>query len=328
MTTPIPTEAGWDTAPRLLDGAMNLTLTSTQCDLRYWLRSVAQGTLAGRAEKGHTEHESTPDHMRTPGPLRDALMMELGYRSVAEEQATRVLSYYVANAPTIPDMEFYATQLLDEARHSMVFRDHLLELGVPADELHSTIAAMSADYRREVIDPILDFALRAVRDERDFVGGVAVFTIVIEGVLAPAAELSERKWSALDPAASAIARSASIDEIRHLSVGSSIVREHLISEPGYRPRLLDILALGRALWDRIPDRKFVLEREELFQEGMHQHADLIADYEVWPGQRLLDTTPEGRYDAAEQWTDEMAKVRLDYMGLGEALPLILSRPQS
>ncbi|HEX5116767.1 MAG TPA: VlmB-like protein [Pseudonocardiaceae bacterium] len=324
MTTPIPAETDWDTAPGLLDGAMNLTLTSEQCDLRYWLRSVAQGTLAGRAETGHAAHEATPDHMRKPGPLRDALVMELGYRSVAEEQATRVLSHYVENAPSIPEMEFYATQLLDEARHSMVFRDHLLDLGVPANELHATIERMSADYKRDVIDPILDFALAAVRDEHDFVGGVAVFTIIIEGVLAPAAELSERKWNVLDPAAGAIARGASIDEIRHLSVGSSIVREHLIRDPEYRPRLLDILQRGRTLWDGIPDRKYVLEREDLFQEGMFQFADLIADYEVWPGVKLLDTTAEGRYDEAERWTDQMAEVRLEYMGISEALPMLLS----
>jgi hypothetical protein len=257
--------------------------------------------------------------MRAPGPLRDALMLELGHRSVAEAEATKVLAYYVANAPGIPEMEFYATQLIDEARHSMVFRNHLLELGVPTDELHDTIAAMSVDYTREVIDPILEFALAAVRGEADFIGGVAVFTIVIEGVLAPAAELSERKWNVLDPAAGAIARGASIDEIRHLTVGSSIVREHLLRHPEYRPRLMDILGRGRRLWDEIPDKKYVIHREELFQQGLREHADLVADYEIWPGRRLLDTTPEERYATAERWTDEMADVRLDYMGIDKTI---------
>lgn len=328
MTQPIRPETDWGTAPGLLDGAMSLTLTAGQCDLAYWLRNVAQGTLAGRTGTGHTPREITPGYMLDPGPLRDALILELGYRSVAEERATRVLAHYVANAPSIPEMEFYATQLVDEARHSMVFRNHLVELGVPAPELHSTIELMSVDYVREVIDPILEFAMRVVRDDGDFVAGVAVFTIVIEGVLAPAAELSERKWNVLDPAAGAIARGAGIDEIRHLAVGSSIVREHLTRDPGLRPRLLNILETGRRLWDEIPDKKHVLHREELFQAGLEQHADLIADYELWPGQRMLDTSPEGRYDAAERWTDQMAEVRLAYMGLEEALPLLLSNQSS
>lgn len=318
----VPVEADWDNAPSLLDGAMNLALTAQQCDLAYWLGAVAQGTLRGRAETGHTADEPTPDHMKTEGPLRQALTLELGCRSVAEEQGTRVLAYYVAGASGIAEMDFFATQLMDEARHSMVFRHHLVEMGTPADRLHETIADLSADYKREVLDPILGFALQAVRDEGDFIGGVGVFTIIIEGILAPAAELSERKWDRLDPAASAIARGAAIDEIRHLTVGSSIVRDHLRRHPEYRTRLMDIIRRGRALWDEIPDRKYVLEREELFQEGMHQHADLLRDYEAWPGRRLLETTPDERYTIAEKWTDEMAVARLKYMGLEEAIEIL------
>ncbi|MDH6135461.1 hypothetical protein P3T37_004876 [Kitasatospora sp. MAA4] len=323
MTTEIPVETGWDTAPGLLDGAMNLNLTPEQCDLAYWLRGVAQGTLLGRVETGHSAAEPTPDHMREPGPLRDALVMELACRSVAETEATKVLAHYVAAAPGAPELEFFATQLIDEARHAMVFRKHLLELAVPEAELPAVIERVSADYTREVVDPILDFALRAVRDEGDFIGGVAVFTIVIEGVLAPAAELSERKWNVLDPAAGAIARGASIDEIRHLSVGSTIVRDHLLKHPEYRPRLMDILERGRKLWEGIPDRRYVLEREELFQAGMRQHAALIQEYEVFPGRRLLDTTPEERYALAERWTDQMADSRFAYMGIDPAVMRIV-----
>jgi hypothetical protein len=319
MTTTVPRETGWDTAPGLLDGAKNLTLTARQCDLAYWLRGVAQGTLLGRAETGHANSAPTPEYMREPGPLRDALVLELGFRSVAEEKATRILAHYVAGAPGIPEMEFFATQLIDEARHSMVFRNHLVEMGVPRDELFDTIATLSADYTERVLDPVEEFALRTVRDEGDFMGGVAIFTIVIEGVLAPAAELSERKWDRLDPAASEIARGAAIDEIRHLTVGSSILREYLIDHPEYRPRLMDILDRGRQLWDAVPDEEFVLHREELFQQGMHEHADLLAGYEVWPGRELLATTPRERYDIAERWTDEMAEVRMAYMGIDPAV---------
>lgn len=319
MTNVTPSEAGWDTAPGLLDGAMSLVLTAKQCDLGYWLGSVAQGTLRGRAARGYAADAIIPDYMREPGPLREALLLEFGYRSVAEEKATRILAHYVAGAPGISEMEFYATQLLDEARHSMVFRNHLVDLGMPTDRLLPTIAEMSADYTAEVLDPVEEFALRVMRDEGDFIGAVAIFTIVIEGVLAPAAELSERKWDRLDPAAGEIARGAAIDEIRHLTVGSSIIHDHLIAHPEYRPRLLEILAEGERLWDVVPDRKYVMAREELFQQGMTQCAALVGDYEIWPGRRLLDTTPEERHDMAKRWTDQMAEVRMAYMGLKGAL---------
>lgn len=98
-------------------------------------------------------------------------------------------------------------------------------------------------------------------------------------------------------------------------MASTILRDHVRRHPEYRPRLMEILAAGVKLWDEIDDRKFVIHREELFQQGMAAHADKIGDYEIWPGTRLLDTTPEERYDMAERWTDEMAESRMAYMGL-------------
>jgi hypothetical protein len=324
MTNEVPVEADWERAPNLLDGAQEMTMSAEQADLAYWLSAVAQGTLRGRAERGHAA--TTPGYMSEPGPLREALVLELGNRSIAEARAVRVLSHYVAAAPGIPELEFFTTQLVDEARHAMIFRKHLVDLGVPAEGLLEYIDEEGADYTRRVLDPIAEFATTVVRDEGDFIGGVAVFTIVIEGVLAPAAELSERKWTLLDPAAAEIARGASIDEIRHLTVGSDIVRQHLIRHPEYRPRLIELVRRGRALWDELPVEEFVLHREELFQEGMSAHAALLAGYEVFPGCKLLETTPKERYDLAEQWTDDMAEIRLPYMGIPEAVELIRVLP--
>jgi len=316
----VPFEADWDLAPTLLDGAQQLTLSAERCGLGYWLSAVAQGTLRGRALRGHDAF--TPQYMREPGPLREALILELGNRSIAEEIAVRVLSHYVIAAPGTAELEFFTTQVVDEARHSMVFRGHLPELGVPEEGLARFVAEQGADYTRRVLDPISQFAISVVRDEGDFIGAVAVFTIVIEGVLAPAAELSERKWGVLDPAAAEVARGASIDEIRHLAVGSSLVREHLIRHPEYRPRLIELVRRGRALWDELPVDEFVMHREELFQEGMGAHAEALRDYEVFPGRRLLETTARERYDLAERWTDDMAANRLPYMGIPEAVELL------
>ncbi|MFG2947641.1 VlmB-like protein [Streptomyces adustus] len=314
-TTPVAREADWDEAPGLLDGAMELTLGPTECDLPYWITQVAQGTLLGRGVTGHAPEATVPDFLRAPGPLRQALILEFGFRSLAEELATRLLADYVAIAPGVPELEFYATQLIDEARHARVFRDHLAELGMPAATLVTDIAELATDYRRQILDPVVEFTRDIVRTRADFAGGVAVFAIVIEGVLAPAAELSERKWTPLSPATGEISRGTAIDEIRHLTVAATILKDHLEAHPDYLPRLAEILRAGRELWDRLPDRPFVLHREELFQEGMAARADLIGDYEIWPGVRMLDTTPEQRYDMAEAWTDQMAEKRMAYMGI-------------
>src|SRR4051794_5031005 len=138
MTASTTPETDWDNAPGLLDGAMNLHLTAETCNLDYWFSSVAQGTLAGLVD-GHTPGAVTPEHMRRPGPLRTALITELGFRTVAEEKATRAISKLVETAPSLAEMEFYATQLIDEARHARVFRNHIVDMGVDEADLDATI---------------------------------------------------------------------------------------------------------------------------------------------------------------------------------------------
>jgi len=301
-----------------MEGASQVELTARDCNLDYWLSEVTQGTLAGLVH-GHTPHAAVPDHMLEDGPLRDSIISELAFRSIAEEKATRAISYIVASAPDIYAMEFFGTQLIDEARHSRVFRGHLLELGVPENELAATIERISGADSRAILEPLEQFAFPMIRDQRDFLAGVVMLTILVEGVLAPSAELSERKWRVLDPAGAEIERGANIDEIRHLTVGSSVVRECLLARPDEKRRVLDIIVRGRQLWANLPTTEVIFKRELQFQEGMHQHADAIGDYEIWKGKRLIDTTPEDRLAAAASWSMEMQNSRLRYMGLPEAI---------
>jgi hypothetical protein len=314
-TTDTPIEADLEAAPGLLDGAMSLELTPQQCNLEYWIGAVAQGTLRGLAKGGHRPATPTPDFMREDGPLRQALVEEFAFRSIAEEKATRALSYLVLQAPDIDTMEFFSTQLIDEARHSACFRGHLLELGVGKDELTETIERVAAEDVAKILVPLEDFGLPLGRDHADFIGGVIVLTVLVEGVLAPAAELSERKWRLLNPAAAEIERAAGVDEIRHLTVGSSIVKQYLEQHPEELERVQALITRGRELWGSLPVLDMILRREQLFQQGMVEHAELLADYEIAPGKRLLDTTADERMMLAATWSLEMQESRLAYMGL-------------
>jgi hypothetical protein len=311
----IPAEADIDRAPGLLAGAMSLDLTPQTCNLEYWLGAVAQGTLRGLVHGGHRAEAGTPDWMREPGPLRQALIEEFAFRSIAEEKATRALSYLVRHAPDIETMEFFATQLIDEARHSSVFRGHLLKLGVAPDELPATIEQVAGEDREKILVPLEEFGL-PLGDAGDFIGGVCVLTVLVEGVLAPAAELSELKWRRLDPAASEIERAAGIDEIRHLTVGSAVIKQYLQANPDELPRLKDLIERGRALWGGLPVLDMILRREKLFQEGMLQLRHIVGDYELAPGKRLIDSTPEERLMMAATWSLQMQDSRLSAMGLG------------
>ncbi len=308
--------AGWDSAPSLVDGAIGTELSAGECGVAYWLGAVPQGTLRGHV-LGHGPESVTPEFMREPGPLREALASELAFRSLAEEKATRAIGYLVALAPDNDCMEFYSTQLIDEARHAMVFRSHLIELGVAAYSLAECVERIAGADRDAILVPLEEFGLRTLRDRRDFIGGVVVLTVLVEGVLAPAAELSERKWRPLDPAAADIERGAGIDEIRHLVVGSSIAREYLLARPDERQRVLDLIAEGRELWDTLPTADVLYRREQLFSDGLRRHAAAVGDYEIWPGRRLIDTTASERLETATTWADRMGRARLAYMGLAD-----------
>lgn len=312
-------EADWDAAPSLMDGAMSLDLSAADCNLSYWFQAVPTGTLRGHVA-GHAPEVTAPAYLRRPGPLRQALAEEFAFRSVAETKATRAIAYLVAQAPDLDSMEFFATQLIDEARHAMVFRNHLLELGVARpDNLTEVIDTMTSQDTTAILDPLEKFGLQVLRDEHDYLGGVVTLTILVEGVLAPSAELSERKWRCFDPAAADIERGAGIDEIRHLVVGSSIARDHLARHPEQKPAVLDLLQRGAALWSRLPVEQQLIRRESLFQEGMRAHLAEVGDYEIWPGRRLADTTVEERLQAAFDWSAKMQTSRLGYMGLAEAV---------
>lgn len=295
----------WDGAPGLLEGAARVELTAREAGLRYWLTNVAQGTLAGRPD-GYDPALEIPAYMREPGPLREAIAQEYAFRSAAEDRAARALAYLVAAAPDTATMEFYATQVLDETRHAMVFRNHLHALGVTdPDVARADITA--------ILDPLEDYGLSVIRE--DFVGGVVMMAIIIEGALAPAAELSERKWAPLDPVAAEIDRGAGIDEIRHLSVGVSIAAEHLAAHPGDRARIAELIDAGMRMWTVLPVHDMVLRREILFQQGLDQHADVVGDHQIWPGRRLIDTTPDERLAAADRWSAELKASRLRQLGL-------------
>jgi hypothetical protein len=318
MIETIPLEADWKQAPGLVEGASRLELSPEQCHLDYWFSAAPRGTLRGLVN-GHSPEAPIPDYMLKPGPLREAIMSEFAFRSIAEEKATRAISYLVANAPDIANVEFFGTQLIDEARHSRVFRGHLLELGVPEADLFSTIEKIAGEDSRRILVPLEDFALPLGRDQRDFVAGVVILTILVEGVLAPAAELSYAKWLLLDPAAAEIERGANIDEIRHLTVGSAVIRNHLLEHPEVKPHVLDVITRGRKLWGELPTSEVIFKRELYFQEGLKEHADVVGDYEIWKGRRLIDTSPEERLMTANTWSREMQDSRLRYMGLPEAI---------
>ncbi|MEU4565256.1 hypothetical protein [Micromonospora sp. NPDC023956] len=310
--------ADWDNATSLFDGAEGLRLTPRDCDLRYWFANVPQRTLRGNIV-GYAPGLETPDFLRESGPLRDALVQEVAFRALAEERAARAIGYIVACAPDSTTAEFYATQLMDETRHAMIFRNHLRNLGVDEHDVADVIAQQTAADKAGILDPLEELGMPIVRDQQDFLGGVVLLTILVEGFLAPSFELSERKWRPLDPRMADMEKGAGIDEVRHLAVGTSIIREHLQQHPDEKERLVELIRGGMRLWEQLPVADQLNRWENWFQEGIAPHLEMIGDYEIWDGRRLVDTTPEERIQKALEVTSTVHSTRLTDMGLGRAL---------
>lgn len=300
--------------PDLIESATQLHLDPGTCDIEYWLHAVAQGTLLGQVH-GHSPEARVPAYLLRPGPLRSAILEEFAFRTISEEMGTRALTHLVRTAPTRATMDFYATQLLDEARHAAVFRRHLVDLGVAEEELPAFLDEVAGDKRDAVLRPLEHFALETAGGRADFIAGVVMLTVIVEGVLAPASEMSERKWRLLDPPAAEAAHGANLDEVRHLCVGSAVVREHLEQHPEERERLLGLVSEGLGLWRRLPIQDVILRREMLFQQGIGEVTEVLGDYELVPGRRLRETGIEERLGLQVAWSQAMQAARLGYMGL-------------
>jgi hypothetical protein len=317
----IPVHADFARAPGLLEGATAYELSPHECGIEFWLTAVAQGSLLPLV-RGRRPDAAIPGFLRAAGPLRDNLMAEFAFRSLTEIEATRICALATAAAPNPAYLDFFATQTLDEARHADSFRGHLVDLGVPAGDLHETVERVAREDVRRLIDPMWQWGTSVL--ERNaatrFIDIVAVITILLEGVLAPTTELSELKWKPISQATADIERGACVDEIRHLSVGSWIIREHVRGNPSDTRRLVDFVAEGRRIWAGLPTADIIFAREQQFQEGMLAHRDVIGDYEIFPGRRLVETTPQERLMRALEWSENIQRSRLAYMGLGDAMP--------
>jgi len=257
-----------------------------------------------------------------PGPLRDTLLSEFAFRASSEEMGTRALGFMVAYAPCTATMDFFATQLMDEARHAETFRQHIIDLGVSEQNLEEELQAICGEEIDCVLVPLEKYGMQVLQENKDFYGGASLLTILVEGVLAPSSELSERKWRILNPVAADIGRGANIDEIRHLGVGADVIRKKVKHDPVAKQGILDVIMQGQALWATLPVVETMVKRETLFQMGMQEHKSRLNDYELYTGRRLIDTSVEERLELSMKWSKQLQISRLKYMGLDEAVALM------
>src|SRR5688572_29756541 len=255
---------------------------SVDLSIERWTRDVAVRQWsrddAGLASLGAV----LPEHIARERSLAEVHRLDLSLFVVFEEAALRVSGALVRRAPTPQAMAFAAQQTLDEARHHEIF----------ARRLTATTAAWGT---RAASDDILIPPLRKflqlcyeVADRGDFVEGLVLTNLVLEGMAYPLYAYEERYWAPVDPYLASLIASAFADETRHVAFGAALVSKALDDDAAARARVQRLTDDARAVMGEVFTyyvRKFV----GLFDAVARRHRALFAGADFQPGRRLADT---------------------------------------
>lgn len=241
--------------------------------LRQWSRDDAALSDLGAV---------LPEPIARERSLAEVHRLDLSLFVVFEEAALRVSGALVRRAPSPQAMAFAAQQTLDEARHHEIF----------ARRLAASTAAWGT---RAATDDILIPPLRKflelcyeVADRGDFVEGLVLTNLVLEGMAYPLYAYEERYWAPVDPYLARLIASAFADETRHVAFGASLVKRALDDDAAARARVQRLTDDARRVMGEVFAyyvRKFV----GLFDAVARRHRALFAAADFQPGRRLADT---------------------------------------
>ncbi|MGH2819379.1 MAG: ribonucleotide-diphosphate reductase subunit beta [Actinomycetota bacterium] len=194
---------------------------------------------------------------------RERLLWTLSQFYVAEQRVAATLTPYVAAAPLRAQKLFLSTQCVDESRHTVFFDRFFHEVVAEGDR---DLARRLRSSRRWVgpgFAPLFDEYLEDVTSElrahpedlRLFAKAMAVYHIIIEGVLALTGQKFILAWARdnrILPGFRAGFTAVARDESRHVSFGARVIRDLLDGDPGLidpvHQGLSEALLLGTRLF--------------------------------------------------------------------------------
>jgi len=252
-----------------------------------WTRRVPGKQWAREDGRAGELGEEVPEWILESPPLAHVHRLDLALFVVFEEVALRVSGALTRCAPDPDGLNFAAQQTLDEARHLEVFAGRL--------ERSRAAAGISGGDPTEaiLIPPLRRFVERCyeVADGGSFVEGLALVTLVMEGLAYPLYAYEERYWKPVDPFMAALIRGAFVDETRHVHMGADLVRRHVSGDPSLRARVRRTCSEARALLDEVFGY-YVKTFVRTFDAVARRHGDLFAGAELAPGKSIVETPYE------------------------------------
>ena len=194
---------------------------------------------------------------------RERLLWTLAAFYVAEQRVAATLTPYVTAAPQLEQKIFLATQCVDEARHAIFFDRWFQEVIASGDGDLARRLRSSRQWVGPGFGPLFDEYLEDVtstlrahpEDRRHFAKSMAVYHLVIEGVLALTGQKFILAWARdrqILPGFRAGFTAVARDESRHVAFGARVIRDLLSDDPSLieaiHEGISETLALGSYLY--------------------------------------------------------------------------------
>src|SRR5467141_3925976 len=212
------------------------------------------------------------DWLSLPEGVRQVTQNTMTLFFIGEQAVTDTLAPLLHAAPYEDERIFLATQIADEARHTVFFQRFFEEVLGVGGGLHAALEAINPRategfrkiFEHQLIDA-MDLVRREPRNERAWVEGVVTYHLIIEGYLAVTGQrslLRTLRNVGMMPGFVAGFTAVARDESRHIGFGVLALRRRIAKEPEIARvvtlKVLDLLdpAVRTAV---APDRKLPIE---------------------------------------------------------------------
>jgi ribonucleoside-diphosphate reductase beta chain len=212
------------------------------------------------------------DWASLPPGVRTVMQNTMTLFFIGEQAVTDTLAPLLHAAPREDERIFLATQIADEARHTVFFQRFFEEVLGIGGGLHAALGAIAPKategFRRifeHQLRDAMDLVRREPDDEKAWVEGVVTYHLIIEGYLAITGQRSLLRILrnvGLMPGFRAGFTAVARDESRHIGFGVLALRRRVSADPSMAQVIADKVAvlLEPAVWTVVgPDRRLPFE---------------------------------------------------------------------
>lgn len=231
------------------------------------------------------------DWASLPAGVRTVMQSTMTLFFIGEQAVTDTLAPILHAASREDERIFLATQIADEARHTVFFQrffEEVLEVGGGLHAALGAVAPKATEGFRRIFEHQLRDAMDLVRREPDnekaWVEGVVTYHLIIEGFLAVTGQrslLRTLRNVGLMPGFRAGFTAVARDESRHIGFGVLALRRRVDADPSMAQVIADKVStlLEPAVWTVVgPDRKLPFEDPREIPEALRVNGLELRDF--------------------------------------------------